>query len=110
MVELGRRELERKRPRLESPTGNGEHSDIKAPIIPDHFQDEDESHFLLSRDISSTNPSAASDGKKEADEAPPNGELSNGSHSKEEGTLVVKSPDRPKLIMSIKKSDLNLST
>lgn len=49
LVELGKEELDKKKPRLESPTIDSE-TEIKAPIIPSSLT-EDDSHFLLSRTL-----------------------------------------------------------
>lgn len=146
LVQLGKEELEKKRPRLEGvveqPTSTSCSARIQAPIIPATIV-EDDSHFLLSRDLkkpdhrtevktevkrendgsvplSETEPNGKSDPSDPIPDPPTNGHLANGQHVKEEGTIkativntsvsTTHSPDsRPKLIMSIKKSDLKLT-
>ena len=129
LVQLGKDEMERsKRPRLDSdvdqPAGGSTSSIpiVERPVIKESLV-EDDSHFLLSRDLSkkdqTSSPAAQPEVKTEV-KTEPNGNVENGhaappngQHVKDEGTIkaisVSSSPDRPKLIMSIKKSDLNMT-
>jgi len=54
LIGIGKDELEKKRPRLSTPPRHVVEDEIKAPIIPSSLT-EDDSHFLLSRGLSSCN-------------------------------------------------------
>ena len=60
LIGIGKDELEKKRPRLSTPPRHVVEDEIKAPIIPSSLL-EDESHFLLSRGLSSCNSSKSPD-------------------------------------------------
>jgi len=60
LIGIGKDELEKKRPRLSTPPRHVIEDEIKAPIIPSSLL-EDESHFLLSRGLSSCNSSKSPD-------------------------------------------------
>ena len=60
LIGIGKDELEKKRPRLSTPPRHVIEDEIKAPIIPSSLL-EDESHFLLSRGLSSQNSSKSPD-------------------------------------------------